>query len=82
MNVNGDRVKQAREITGLTQVELAERVGVSQPTIAYIERTISQQLFEPAREIIESIATNRLPLTVLLSRRIWAGVSAWVIAMP
>ena len=56
MSVNGDRVRQAREIKGLTQAELAERVGVSQPTIAYIERTISQQLFEPSREIIEAVA--------------------------
>lgn len=56
MTINGDRVKQAREIRGLTQAELAERVGVSQPTIAYIERTVSQQLFEPSSEIMEAIA--------------------------
>src|SRR5918912_513807 len=56
MIINGDRVRQAREIKGLTQTELAERVGVSQPTIAYIERTISQQLFDPSKEIIEAIA--------------------------
>ena len=56
MTINGDRVKQAREIRGLTQAELAERVGVTQPTIAYIERTVSQQLFEPSSEIMEAIA--------------------------
>lgn len=56
MNINGERVRQAREIKGFTQTELAERIGVSQPTIAYIERTVSQQLFEPSDEIIESIA--------------------------
>lgn len=56
MIINGDRVRQAREIRGLTQTELAERVGVSQPTIAYIERTVSQQVFDPSSEIIEAIA--------------------------
>jgi Zn-dependent peptidase ImmA (M78 family)/DNA-binding XRE family transcriptional regulator len=56
MSINGDRVRQAREIRKLTQAELAERIGVTQPTIAYIERTISQQLFEPSAEIMEAIA--------------------------
>src|SRR5947209_3897690 len=35
--INGDRVKQARELFGLTQTDLAERVGVSQPAISDIE---------------------------------------------
>lgn len=56
MSVNGDRVRQAREIRGLTQAELAERIGVTQPTIAQIERAGSQQLFEPSSEIMEAIA--------------------------
>jgi Zn-dependent peptidase ImmA (M78 family)/transcriptional regulator with XRE-family HTH domain len=56
MSINGDRVRQAREIRGLTQAELAERVGVSQPAIAQIERAIDQQLFEPSSEIMEAIA--------------------------
>ena len=33
-----DRIKQAREFGGLTQRQLAERVGVSQPVISQLER--------------------------------------------
>jgi Zn-dependent peptidase ImmA (M78 family) len=36
--VNGDRIKAVRELRGLTQSELAEKVGVNQSTIAQIER--------------------------------------------
>ena len=35
--INGDRVKQVRELRGLTQDELANRIGVSQSNIASIE---------------------------------------------
>lgn len=35
--IYGEKVKQARELRGLTQKELAERVGLSQPTIASVE---------------------------------------------
>jgi len=35
--VNGDRVRQARELRGLTQIKLAESVGVHQSEIAQIE---------------------------------------------
>jgi transcriptional regulator with XRE-family HTH domain len=34
----GQRVTKAREVAGLTQVQLAERVGVTQPVVAYWER--------------------------------------------
>lgn len=35
--MNGDRLRQVRELVGWSQTELATRVGVSQSTIAYIE---------------------------------------------
>src|SRR5205809_214557 len=35
--ISGDRVRQARELRGLTQSALAERLGVSQAEIALIE---------------------------------------------
>lgn len=56
MSVNGDRIRQAREIRGYTQQQLAERIGVTQPTIAYLERTLSLQLFEPSDEMLQAIA--------------------------
>jgi Zn-dependent peptidase ImmA (M78 family)/transcriptional regulator with XRE-family HTH domain len=54
--VNGDRIKQAREIKGLTQAELAERIDYSQATIAHLERNSRQLLFHPSESIIEAIA--------------------------
>lgn len=50
--INGDRLKFAREFRGLTQAELAQRVGVSQATIALIEGGRSQA----PPEIVEAIA--------------------------
>lgn len=50
--MNGDRLKRAREIKGLTQSELAEAVGVSQAAIARIE----QNLFEPSEHLVQQIA--------------------------
>jgi len=48
---NGDRVKQARELRGFTQTELAERIGVNQSAIAQIEN----EGFNPTREVLEGI---------------------------
>src|SRR5918911_1141940 len=54
--VNGDRIKQAREIRGLTQAELAERIGYSQATIAHLERNSAQLLLQPSEKIVQAIA--------------------------
>jgi len=48
---NGDRVKQVRELCGLTQTELAKRVGKNQSAIAQIE----SGLFAPTEEVVKSI---------------------------
>lgn len=52
MKVNGERIKQAREARGLTQEELARRVGASQPLISLIE----QNAQVPSERLLESIA--------------------------
>lgn len=50
--MNGERVLQAREIRRLTQAELAEKVGVSQPIIARVE----QGLLAVSEAVLERIA--------------------------
>ncbi len=54
--INGDRVRQAREIKGWTQAQLAERIEVSQSTIAHIESDSQQLLIMPSEKVIEAIA--------------------------
>jgi Zn-dependent peptidase ImmA (M78 family)/transcriptional regulator with XRE-family HTH domain len=49
----GSRVKEARDLRGLTQTQLAEIVGVSHSAIALIESGKTQ---EPRHELIEGIA--------------------------
>jgi len=50
--MNGDRLKRAREIKGLTQAEIAEAIGVTQAAIARIE----QNLLEPSEQTVQQIA--------------------------
>jgi Zn-dependent peptidase ImmA (M78 family)/DNA-binding XRE family transcriptional regulator len=56
--INGERVRQARELAGITQSALSKKAGVSQPAIAQIEAG----LFQPADEIVDAIAlATRMP---------------------
>lgn len=50
--INGERIKQAREIKGITQTELAERVNVAQAAIAMLE----QNAFQPSDELVHLIS--------------------------
>jgi Zn-dependent peptidase ImmA (M78 family)/transcriptional regulator with XRE-family HTH domain len=50
--VNGERVRQAREMVALTQADLARVARVSQPMVAHIEKGLKQ----PSIEIAETIA--------------------------
>lgn len=50
--INNERVRQARELRGLTQAELASRIGATQATIAHIEGN----RFQPIDELVEAIA--------------------------
>lgn len=50
--INGERVRQAREMRALTQTALADKVGVSQPYIAQVESGYLQ----PSKEVLEAIA--------------------------
>ena len=49
----GDRLRHARELNGLTQSELAEKVAVTQPTIAMMER----DGFIPSSDLLQRLST-------------------------
>ena len=50
--INGDRIRQAREIAGLTQSQLADALGVTQAHVALFE----QNLRQPQDSTLQSIA--------------------------
>jgi Zn-dependent peptidase ImmA (M78 family)/transcriptional regulator with XRE-family HTH domain len=50
--IHGERVRQAREVLGLTQTDLADAAGVSQPTIARMEAAVT----EGNPEVVASIS--------------------------
>lgn len=50
--MSGERFRQARELRGLTQAKLAEKVGVNQSTIAGIESGID----EPSQAVLRAIS--------------------------
>ena len=54
MIVNGERVKQARELRAYTQKELGEKVGVNQSAIARIETGD----LTPTKEVIQRLAIS------------------------
>src|ERR1700730_13741978 len=62
--INGKRVRQARELRGMTQVALADALGIDQTMIAHIERGTKQ----PASELLEALSVE-LGLPIPLFRR-------------
>ena len=52
--INGNRIKQAREIRRMTQTTLAENVGVKQPAINRMEKGI----ISPSDEVLQKIAIH------------------------
>jgi len=50
--MNGDRIRQARELASFTQTELAARVGVPQAALAQIESGV----YSPSDAIVQAIA--------------------------
>ena len=67
--IYGDRIKQAREIRGITQAHLAERVGVSQSAIAQLEQDDPQLSFNPSEALIRAIAFHlRFPASFFLRK--------------
>jgi len=57
--INGERIKQARELNGYTQSELAKLIGCNQSAIAHFENNRTA----PSEEVLNQIAdvTNVLP---------------------
>src|SRR5216684_8424390 len=52
--VNGRRVRQARELRGLTQAALSEVLGIDQTMVAHTERGTKQ----PSEELLEALSTE------------------------
>lgn len=52
--VNGHRVRQARELSGLTQAALSEALGIDQTMVAHIERGTKQ----PSDELLDSLSAE------------------------
>ncbi|MFL5588719.1 MAG: XRE family transcriptional regulator [Ktedonobacteraceae bacterium] len=50
--INGDRLKQVRELCGLTQVELAEKIGINRGLITHYE----VGRYEPPEDVLEAIS--------------------------
>jgi Zn-dependent peptidase ImmA (M78 family)/transcriptional regulator with XRE-family HTH domain len=50
--INGDRIKQARELRGLTQVELAERIDINRGALTHYE----VGRYEPPDDVLDAIA--------------------------
>src|SRR5579872_219222 len=50
--INGDRIKQAREMRGMTQTELAERIQISRNALTHYE----VGRYEPSEAVLDAIA--------------------------
>src|SRR5258708_23585220 len=50
--INGDRIKQARELRGFTQAELAERIEIKRGALTHYEAG----RYEPADDVLDAIA--------------------------
>jgi Zn-dependent peptidase ImmA (M78 family)/DNA-binding XRE family transcriptional regulator len=50
--INGDRIKQARELRGLTQAELAERIDINRGALTHYE----VGRYEPPDDVLDAIA--------------------------
>jgi transcriptional regulator with XRE-family HTH domain len=63
----GDKVRSRREQLGLSQVELADRIGTTQPRISQIERGATMQLsvlmlFRIAEALDRELSISLTPL--------------------
>jgi Zn-dependent peptidase ImmA (M78 family) len=50
--INGDRIKQAREIKGWTQKQLADRIGIKQTTVSQVESGVLQASDEIIQRVV------------------------------
>ncbi|MGB9561960.1 MAG: helix-turn-helix domain-containing protein [bacterium] len=58
METLGERVKRLREAMGLTQRELAKRIGTSSGLISFIERDKNKPSYEVIRRLSEVLGTS------------------------
>ena len=69
----GRALRDARREQGISQVELAERIGIAQPTISAVERGVSNLQFDTLLRLLAA-------LDLELACRVRAGgdpASAW-----
>lgn len=58
MGTVGEAIREAREAAGLTQRELAERIGTQQPAIARLESDGSSPSIRTLRAIAEALGVD------------------------
>ena len=61
MNI-GENIRHLREKSGITQTELARRVGISRPMLAQIERGTKSCAMQLGRLIAQELECNVLAL--------------------
>jgi transcriptional regulator with XRE-family HTH domain len=54
----GDNVKRVRTLRALTQVELAEKAGITQSTVVLIERNKSEPHMSTIRKLAEALGVD------------------------
>jgi transcriptional regulator with XRE-family HTH domain len=71
----GQVVREARRRAGLTQRELAERVGTTQSAIARLERGSTEPSYERVRRLVEACGFDLVPRIVEADDADWSVAS-------
>jgi transcriptional regulator with XRE-family HTH domain len=72
----GDLVKEARRRAGLSQHELAERLGTTQSAIARLERGGTEPSFHRVNEAVRACGLELLPQLLAIDDSDWSVASS------